>query len=150
MMTTDKPNPPILRRRGRNVDEFVGTSDMTPVHLAAVQADDALLSALDIGTCPLCQVPLRYVFGAGVVSDGGCDHPMSASTDAELARVLVAWRREVDAEPIGPLVDINTAADTISAARRPPRWSRVIRLAALGVIVLWVVAVVALLLAGAR
>lgn len=58
---------------------------------AAVQADEALLSALD-------QPP-------------GVD-------DAELARVLVAWRREMDTEPVGRLVDVDTAVATIGAARR--------------------------------
>jgi len=89
------PMSHLFRRRNGDVDDLVGTSDMTPVDLAAVQADDALLNTLG---------------RADVVRD---------DTDAELARVLVAWRREVDTESIGPLVDIDTAAATISAARKP-------------------------------
>ncbi|MGQ0777380.1 MAG: anti-sigma-D factor RsdA [Pseudonocardiales bacterium] len=73
----------------------MGTSDMTPVDLAAVQADDALLNTLG---------------RADVVRD---------DTDTELARVLVAWRREIDTESFGPWVDTDTAAARISAARRP-------------------------------
>ncbi|MGH3914582.1 MAG: anti-sigma-D factor RsdA [Pseudonocardiaceae bacterium] len=67
---------------------------MTPVDLAAVQADDALLNAL------------------GRTDAGREDN------DAELARVLVAWRRDIDTESIGQLVDIDTAVATVSAARR--------------------------------
>lgn len=89
------PMSHLFRRRNGDVDDLMGTSDMTPVDLAAVQADDALLNTLG---------------RADVVRD---------DTDAELARVLVAWRREVGTEPIGQLVDIDTAADTISAARKP-------------------------------
>lgn len=66
----------------------------TPVDLAAVQADDALLDALT----------------SALYDD-----------DAELARVLVAWRRDVDAEPIGELVDTDTALAGINASRRVRR-----------------------------
>ena len=60
-MTTLKPCP-------------LSGADRTPVDLAAVQADDALLNALG---------------RTDVVRD---------DTDAELARVLVAWRRDIDTE----------------------------------------------------
>jgi len=46
---------------------------------AAVQADDALLDA------------------------------PPEDSDSRLVQALVAWRREVDAEPIGQLVDVDTA-----------------------------------------
>lgn len=93
------------RRNGRNqeANELAGVSDdagasndtrVTPVDLTAVQADDALLNTL----------------GRADVVRGG---------DAELVRVLVAWRHEVDTESIPPLVDLDTAVATISAARKP-------------------------------
>ena len=78
------------------IDESLGVGDKTPVDLAAVQADDALLDLLgDVAACDV--------------------------SDAELARVLVAWRREVDLEPIGELLDTDTALAAIAAARRPRR-----------------------------
>jgi hypothetical protein len=67
-----------------------------PVDLAAVQADDALLNLLSSG--------------AG---------PAPGSTDAELARVLIAWRREVEAESFGDLVDPDTVTTVLAAARKP-------------------------------
>lgn len=65
-----------------------------PVDLTAVQADNALLDMLG---------------GAGSAPD----------TDAELARVLVAWRRNVETEPIAELVSTDTALAVIAAARKP-------------------------------
>lgn len=60
-------------------DRSRGARDETPVDLVAAQADDALLDVL-----------------------GGTAATRS-EVDADLARVLVAWRRGVDAEPIdGP------------------------------------------------
>lgn len=73
----------------------VASMNETPVDLAAVQADDALLDML------------------------GGNEAGRSTADAELPRVLVAWRRDVDAESIGELVDTDTAAAAISAARKP-------------------------------
>ncbi|AOS65734.1 anti-sigma-D factor RsdA [Actinoalloteichus hymeniacidonis] len=73
------------------------SSDSTEhIDLSAVQADDALLDAL-----------------------GGTDPAVGAeqSTDQELNAILVEWRREIDSEPFGELVDIDTAVATIAAAR---------------------------------
>lgn len=78
-----------------NGDDSLGGHNDAPVDLAAVQADDALLDML----------------GAGSVAD--------TDTDADLARVLVAWRRDVDTEAIGELVDTDTAVAVIGAARKP-------------------------------
>jgi uncharacterized membrane protein YgcG len=65
-----------------------------------VQADDTLLDILSSGAT------------LGDASD-------------ELTRVLAAWRREVDAEPVGELVDTDTALAVIRAARQPtPRRNR--------------------------
>jgi Anti-sigma-D factor RsdA to sigma factor binding region len=71
-----------------------GDSQEMPVDLAAMQADDTLLDILGSGGAP------------GDASD-------------ELTRVLAGWRREVDAEPVGELVDTNTALAVIRAARQP-------------------------------
>lgn len=77
-------------------DGMSGSAE-TPVDLAAVQADEALVNML----------------GAG--------HPVPGDTDAELTRVLVAWRRDVDSEPFGDLVDPDSAAAAIAAGRRSSR-----------------------------
>lgn len=68
-----------------------------PVDLAAVQADEALLNML------------------------GGGQPVPGDTDAELTRVLVAWRRDVDSEPFGELVDPDSAVTAIGTARRSAR-----------------------------
>lgn len=92
-MSRRSPEPRPFRR-GHEDDDSPGTGREGPVDLAAVQADDALLDML-----------------------GGVERDL---TDAALARVLVAWRRDVDAEPIGELVDTDTAVAAISATRTPP------------------------------
>ncbi|MGH3940274.1 MAG: hypothetical protein ACRDTG_16910 [Pseudonocardiaceae bacterium] len=89
------PMSHFFRRRNGDAEDLAGASDMTPVDLAAVQADEALLNSL------------------------GRTDVARTDTDAELARVLMAWRREVDTESIGPLVDIDTAVTAISTARKP-------------------------------
>ena len=66
------------------------TADL-PADRAAVQADDALLDAL--GTDP-------------------------ASADAALVRALLAWRRDVDVDPIPTLVDVDTALAIVRARSR--------------------------------
>lgn len=76
------------------------------VDLAALQADDALLTALG-GTDP--------------------DIDTNASTERSgptLEALLMSWRRDVDAAPIGELVDVDTAATTIEQAKRPLRRRR--------------------------
>ncbi len=62
-----------------------------PADLAAVQADDALLDELGIDP---------------------------TSSDADVARVLLAWRRDVDAESIPTLVDVDTALAIVRARSR--------------------------------
>ncbi|MFE0024024.1 anti-sigma-D factor RsdA [Amycolatopsis sp. NPDC059021] len=62
--------------------------------LSAVQADDALLDAL-----------------------GGSDPAIADSLgDQELNALLVAWRRDIDSEPLAELVDVDTAVRTVGAA----------------------------------
>jgi hypothetical protein len=75
-----------------------------PVDLAALQSDDALLDALG-GTNP--DIPSR--------EDGEAP---------DLEALLVAWRRDVDAAPIGDLVDADAAVAAIAEGRRPRRLRR--------------------------
>ncbi|UMP02095.1 anti-sigma-D factor RsdA [Amycolatopsis sp. EV170708-02-1] len=62
--------------------------------LSAVQADDALLDAL-----------------------GGSDPKMADDLgDQELNALLLAWRRDIDSEPLAELVDVDTAVVTVKTA----------------------------------
>jgi hypothetical protein len=62
--------------------------------LSAVQADDALLDAL-----------------------GGSDPALADGLgDQELNALLVAWRRDIDSEPLAELVDVDTAVRTVATA----------------------------------
>ncbi len=70
-----------------------------PVDLGAVRADDALLDALG----------------------GGNPDLNSALAGHELSALLLSWRRDVDSEPFGELVDTETAAQTVLDARRAGR-----------------------------
>ncbi|GAA3841987.1 hypothetical protein GCM10022243_05480 [Saccharothrix violaceirubra] len=67
--------------------------------LAGIRADDALLDAL-----------------GGRVGDQD-----ESLVDDELNALLLAWRREVHSKPVGELVDVDTAAATIAAARPQQR-----------------------------
>lgn len=64
--------------------------------LSAVAADDELLDAL-----------------------GGADPAVSGMAEDKLNALLLAWRLDVDAEPMGDVVDIETAANAVSQGRRP-------------------------------
>lgn len=74
-----------------------------PVDLSALRADDELLSAL-----------------------ASFDSMDSPDQDPELKSLLQSWRLDVDAEPIGELVDTDTAMATIAVGarihRRRPRY----------------------------
>jgi hypothetical protein len=77
----------------------------SPVLLPGVRADDALLDSL-----------------------GGRDTTQAdALTDDDLNALLLAWRREVDARPVGVLVDTPRAVRTIRRAARARRWDRLTR-----------------------
>lgn len=81
------------QRNGRTPEDWENSA--LPVDLGAVQADDALIDAL------------------------GGPRPADGGPDAQLAQVLVAWRRDVDAEPVKRLVDAETALAMVARARRP-------------------------------
>ncbi|RJQ69578.1 hypothetical protein D5S17_30795 [Pseudonocardiaceae bacterium YIM PH 21723] len=82
---------------GWPVDEL--SERETPFDIAAVRADDELLDAIGSGHASL----------------------RNAMFSDELGALLLAWRRDVDAEPIGQLIDVETAAATIAAARNRGR-----------------------------
>lgn len=70
--------------------------------LSAVQADDALLDALG-GSDP------RVADGLG---------------DQELNELLLAWRRDIDSEPLAELIDLDTAVITVKTAALAQRHSQ--------------------------
>jgi len=71
-----------------------------PADLAAVQADDALLDVLRID-------------------------PALADADPELIRLLLTWRRDIDAESLPSLVDIGTALAIVRTRSRRSLASRI-------------------------
>ena len=82
----------------------LGEFDDEPIDLAALQDDDALLDAL-----------------------GGTDPDVSAlagDSGPNVEELLVAWRQDVDAAPIGDLVNVDTAATAIAEGKRPRRGLR--------------------------
>lgn len=94
------------RHAAGNDDDLVDLGEVGEdlVDLAVVQADDLLLDALG-GTNP--QPPVR--------DDGRAP---------DLETLLVAWRRDVDAAPIGELVDIDGAVAAIAEGNRPSKQRR--------------------------
>lgn len=92
---------------------------MEPPDIQAVRADEDLIATL------------------------GLAKTLGQAVDAERARVLVVWRRELDAEPVGQVVDLETAAVVIAAARR--RRERYLTLVAVVTVLVAVLAMVGLL-----
>lgn len=90
-----------------------------PLDLPAVHADDELLTAL-------------------VSFDNSMTGP---DQDPELKSLLLSWRLDVDAEPIGELVDTDTAMTTIAVGaklrRRKPRYLVPLASAAAALVVLF-------------
>ncbi|WP_328613637.1 anti-sigma-D factor RsdA [Amycolatopsis sp. NBC_00355] len=75
-------------------DGLSGSEAEFAADLTAVQADDALLDAL-----------------------GGSDPALADGLgDQELNALLVAWRRDIDSEPLAELVDVDTAVRTVTTA----------------------------------
>ena len=70
-----------------------------PIDFSAIQADDALLDMLRSG-------------------DTGTEGTL---TDAQVTDLLVAWRRDIDAEPIPELIDLDTALQALTSAGRRTR-----------------------------
>jgi hypothetical protein len=97
-----------------------GTEQDGPVDLSAMRADDDLLTAL-------------------VSFDNSTTGP---DQDPELKSLLLSWRLDVDAEPIGDLVDTDTALTTIAVGaqlrhrRRRPRYLLPVAAAAAALVVL--------------
>ncbi|HKS49434.1 MAG TPA: anti-sigma-D factor RsdA [Amycolatopsis sp.] len=94
--------------------------------LSAVHADDALLDAL-----------------------GGSDPEVADGLgDQELNALLLAWRRDIDSEPLAELVDTDTAVTTVRAASLAQRHGRRARRRRLLVPVAAAAAVLAIAFAG--
>ncbi|MBP2476226.1 hypothetical protein JOF53_005098 [Crossiella equi] len=91
------------RRAGAMAPEDPLTTDHGevdgPVDLMAVRADDVLLDSL-----------------AGAHLD-----PSRSIGEQELSALLLSWRRDVDADPIAELVDIDTALAAIEAGKTQSR-----------------------------
>lgn len=85
-------------RREHAEPEFPDFEDEA-IDLALVHADDEYLDML-----------------AGVALDSR-DAPLDGFGDDQLTELLMTWRREVDAEPIGDVVDTKLATVTVHAAR---------------------------------
>ncbi len=90
----DVPEDPTVRMR------FDDASD-EPVDLMAVQADDELIDAL--------------ASGMAVSAPGRSGYDV----DDHVVALLAAWKAEVDADPVPPLVDVDAAAARVRAAARP-------------------------------
>jgi len=95
-----------------DLDELAGE----PEDLAQIRSDDALLDAL-----------AAQVNGAPSTPNG--HHPVDPTPvdldDEQLNALLVAWRQDVDSDPLPEMVDTTTALATVTAAksarRRRPR-----------------------------
>lgn len=89
-------------RRDHAEPEFPDVEDEA-IDLALVHADDEYLDML-----------------AGADLDDQ-DRPLGGFGDDQLTELLMSWRREVDAVPIGDLVDTKLATVTVHAARMQRR-----------------------------
>lgn len=79
--------------------DFDENTDAEAIDLALVHADDEYLDLL----------------GGDRFDDG--DASLGEFGDEQLTELLMSWRRDVDAEPIGDLVDTKLATVTVHAAR---------------------------------
>ncbi|WP_236796734.1 anti-sigma-D factor RsdA [Amycolatopsis sp. GM8] len=92
---TDRDSRDEIRRELGGYDDTMSASQAAfEADLSAVHADDALLDAL-----------------------GGSDPKVADSLgDQELNALLLAWRRDIDSEPLAELVDTDTAVVTVKTA----------------------------------
>lgn len=92
---TDRDSRDEIRRELGGYDDTIGASQAAfEADLSAVHADDALLDAL-----------------------GGSDPKVADGLgDQELNALLLAWRRDIDSEPLAELVDTDTAVTTVKTA----------------------------------
>jgi hypothetical protein len=83
--------------------EFDENADSEAIDLALVHADDEYLDLL----------------GGARIEDGfgDADDPFGEFGDEHLTQLLMSWRRDVDSEPIGELVDTKLATTTVQAAK---------------------------------
>ncbi len=87
------------RRDQPEFTDFDENADTEAIDLALVHADDEFLDLLG---------------GARLADD---DDPLGEFGDERLTELLMSWRRDVDAEPIGDLVDTKLATVTVQAAK---------------------------------
>ncbi|WP_424189747.1 anti-sigma-D factor RsdA [Actinokineospora sp. G85] len=90
-----------------NADPDDFTDDDSAVDISLVHADDAFLDAL-----------------GSALREGDGDLEGTEFADDELAALLSSWRAEVDAEPIGELVDTRQAQVTLLQAKQRKRARR--------------------------
>ncbi|TNC28754.1 anti-sigma-D factor RsdA [Amycolatopsis alkalitolerans] len=92
---TDRESRDEIRRELGGYDDTLSASQAAfEADLSAVHADDALLDAL-----------------------GGSDPKVADGLgDQELNALLLAWRRDIDSEPLAELVDTDTAVTTVKTA----------------------------------
>ncbi|MGQ0837573.1 anti-sigma-D factor RsdA [Actinokineospora sp.] len=94
-----------------DLDHFVGAGEAEdPIDFSRVHADDMFLDALGAA--------VRADTLDGSFHGDLADHHL---VDDELAALLSSWRDEVDAEPIGDIVDTKLAIATVFAARARKR-----------------------------
>jgi hypothetical protein len=87
------------RRDQPEFTDFDENTDTEAIDLALVHADDEYLDLL----------------GGSRLADE--DAPFGEFGDEHLTELLMSWRRDVDAEPIGELVDTKLATVTVQAAK---------------------------------
>jgi hypothetical protein len=90
----ERPDRQSDQERTSFLTELTSSEAEFAADLTAVQADDALLDAL-----------------------GGSDPQIADGLgDQELNALLLAWRRDIDSEPLAELVDLDTAVTTVKTA----------------------------------
>lgn len=92
----------------------------TPLDLAEVQADDALLDQLSrIENFGAWEEEADAALITSLAQGWGEEAALDRLRKIVSLWPVVAWLRDVDSEPVGELVDTDTALTVIHAARRP-------------------------------